>query len=231
MPRAGVILPSFVTDPDVTFAAAEIAVAAGVDGLFCYDHLWPMGHPERPALSAFATLSALSRRFPYVTVGPLVARVALFPDALFVRDLLTLATVANGRVIGALGVGDNKSAQENFGYGVGATPIGERRRRLLAVGETLKSEGVRVWVGGNGEEAAKLARAIDVTLNMWGVDAATLKSRAQTNSVTWAGLAPNDPHELIGDTASYIEVGAQWVIYGWPVTIDSLVTTVRHMSA
>ena len=49
--RTGVVLPTFRDTPDEAFAAAAQAVAAGVDGVFCYDHIWPLGQPERPALA------------------------------------------------------------------------------------------------------------------------------------------------------------------------------------
>ncbi len=63
MIRAGVVLPTFRDTPDDALAAADSAVAAGIDGLFCYDHIWPMGQPERPALAPFPLLGALAARF------------------------------------------------------------------------------------------------------------------------------------------------------------------------
>ena len=58
--RTGVVLPTFRDTPDAAFAAAAAAVEAGVDGLFCYDHIWPIGQPERPALAPFPLLGALA---------------------------------------------------------------------------------------------------------------------------------------------------------------------------
>ena len=54
------MLPTFRDTPDEAFAAATEAVAAGVDGVFCYDHIWPIGQPERPALAPFPILGALA---------------------------------------------------------------------------------------------------------------------------------------------------------------------------
>ena len=53
--------------------AAHRAFAAGVDGVFCYDHLWPLGQPDRPALAPFpilATLAASLRRSADPGGGP-----------------------------------------------------------------------------------------------------------------------------------------------------------------
>ncbi len=58
--RTGVVLPTFRDTPDEAFAAAAAAVAAGVDGVFCYDHIWPLGQPQRPALAPFPLLGALA---------------------------------------------------------------------------------------------------------------------------------------------------------------------------
>ena len=58
--RTGVVLPTFRDTPDEAFAAAAEAVAAGVDGVFCYDHIWPLGQPQRPALAPFPLLGALA---------------------------------------------------------------------------------------------------------------------------------------------------------------------------
>ena len=46
MIRTGVVLPTFRDTPDAAFAAAAEAVDAGIDGLFCYDHIWPLGHGD-----------------------------------------------------------------------------------------------------------------------------------------------------------------------------------------
>jgi hypothetical protein len=61
--RTGVVLPTFRETPDDALRAADDAVTAGVDGLFCYDHIWPMGQPDRPALAPFPVLGALATRF------------------------------------------------------------------------------------------------------------------------------------------------------------------------
>ncbi len=96
--RTGVVLPTFRDTPDAAFAAARDAVAAGVDGLFCYDHIWPIGQPERPALAPFPVLGALATMLgpsrdpgdpgegPYL--GPLVARIGLVPNDVLAAQFL-----------------------------------------------------------------------------------------------------------------------------------------------
>ena len=64
--KIGLTLPSFVTDPDVPLVVARAAEAAGLDGVFVYDHLFrraPSGvrRPRR---------FPKSRRFPQSRVCP-----------------------------------------------------------------------------------------------------------------------------------------------------------------
>jgi alkanesulfonate monooxygenase SsuD/methylene tetrahydromethanopterin reductase-like flavin-dependent oxidoreductase (luciferase family) len=107
--RTGLVLPTFGESPDDALAVAQEAWLAGVDGFFCYDHLWPMGQPERPALAPFPILAALADLLeprdgedgPFL--GTLVARVGLAPNDVLARQFVALANLAPGRVIAGLG--------------------------------------------------------------------------------------------------------------------------------
>src|SRR3954454_22909542 len=101
--RVGLVLPSFRDDADTGLSAAVAAEAAGLDGVFVYDHLFPMRSPQRPAISCFPLLGAVAASTEHVHVGPLVARVGLVPNAVLVNQLATLARVAPNRVIAAIG--------------------------------------------------------------------------------------------------------------------------------
>ena len=57
--RVGITLPQFRDEADSALDAARRAEALGIDGVFCFDHLWPMGQPGRPALSSGPLLGAL----------------------------------------------------------------------------------------------------------------------------------------------------------------------------
>ncbi len=56
------------------FAVAHRALAAGVDGVFCYDHLWPIGQPDRPALAPFPILATLAASVRQGRRAPAVGR-------------------------------------------------------------------------------------------------------------------------------------------------------------
>ena len=122
-------------------------MAVGVDGLFCYDHIWPMGQPDRPALAPFPILGALATRFaprdglagPFV--GSLVARVGLVPDDVLFEQFVALHRLAPGRVVAALGTGDHLSAAENRAYGIEYPPASARRTAMVALARRLRGRG------------------------------------------------------------------------------------------
>ena len=58
--KLGVVLPSFRPTAADALDVARQADDAGIDGVFCYDHLWPMGRPDRPALAPFPLLAAVA---------------------------------------------------------------------------------------------------------------------------------------------------------------------------
>ncbi len=109
---------------------ARRADELGIDGVFCYDHLWPMGQPDRPALAPFPVLGAVAATTARVAVGTLVARIGLVPEGVLESEFEALAAIAPGRVVAALGTGDRLSAEENRAYGIDFAPAGERRDAL-----------------------------------------------------------------------------------------------------
>ena len=127
--RLGVLLPTFRDDASDALDRARHASELGLDGVFAYDHLWPMGQPSRPALAPFPILAAVARRHADLVVGPLVARVGLVGTSHLVEQFRTLAALAPGRVIATLGSGDRLSADENRAYGL--SELGAHERRAL----------------------------------------------------------------------------------------------------
>ena len=70
--KIGVTLPQFADEADSALDAARRAESLGIDGVFCFDHLWPIGQPGRPALSSGPLLGALveiSGAAPVAKVG------------------------------------------------------------------------------------------------------------------------------------------------------------------
>ena len=201
--RLGVMLPTFSGDADHVLVAARAAAAGGLDGVFAFDHLWPIGRPGRPALWSFACLAAAAAVTERVSVGPLVARVGLLGDDDLIDAFHALVAIAGrARVIAALGTGDRDSAPENRAYGVPYPHAAERLAAVARVASRLCDEGVTTWVGGLSSGTAEVARAVGAARNLWGVDVATMAEAARAGEgvprATWSGqvLVGRDRAEL-----------------------------------
>jgi hypothetical protein len=234
--RTGVILPTFTETPHDALAAAATAAAAGVDGLFCYDHIWPMGQPQRPALAPFPVLGALAAQLRETgpRLGTLVARVGLVPDDVLTGQFLALAELAPGRVVAGLGTGDSLSKEENRAYGLAFPPAADRRAELVRVARRLVDAGLTVWVAGGPGARTQEARAAGTALNLWDVAPALVTERAtgpEAVEVTWAGPPPGATASLDDELAVLHAAGATWAVYGWPVDCEALVAAARATSS
>jgi len=239
--RTGVVLPTFRDRPDDAFAAATEAVAAGVDGLFCYDHIWPLGQRERPALAPFPVLGALATRLgppraegdgPFL--GTLVARVGLAPNAVLAAQFGALERLAPGRVIAGLGTGDRMSEEENRAYGIPFPPAAARRAQLVELGRELGASGLTVWVAGGTAGRTEEARAAGAVLNVWDAAPALVAERSSGPDgveVTWAGPPPTGSPPVAEMVRALHQAGATWVVFGWPVDVEALVAAARAVDA
>jgi len=193
---------------------AASAAASGVDGVFCYDHLWPMGDPTRPALAPFPLLGVIARRHPELVVSPLVARIGLVSDEVLLSQFAALDAIAPGRVLAALGTGDHLSAEENRAYGIEFAPASTRRASLERCAATLLERGTEVWIGGGAAATLKVAADLGCAVNLWGASPADVASQARSTRVTWAGLAPGGDDEIATLLAALELAGAAWAVVG-----------------
>jgi len=215
--KLGVLLPTFQDNADKALAVANDAYAAGIDGVFAYDHLFPIGSPERPTLAPLPTLAAIATRMP-LTVGTLVARVALVSPAQLIEQFMTIEAIAPGRVIAALGTGDKLSEPEHDAYGIEYPSEEERQGRLNEVAKSL-SPIMPVWIGAGATSTNAIARECGVALNFWGVSAQKVTDEAKVGEVTWGGMLEGD----IAGTLSALEAaGATWAVAGTPPPIDAM---------
>ncbi len=205
--KIGLLLPTFEVGARHALDVAAEAADAGLDGVFAYDHLWPMGSPTRPALAPFPVLAAVAARHE-ISVGPLVARVGLFGTAHLIETLTALEVIAPGRVIAALGTGDKLSAAENVAYGLPEYSANERREMLAATATTLKPL-MPVWIGAGAPATNELARSLGVTLNMWNATPADVAAASLEGPVSWAGPVPSD---LDATLDALDAAGATWAV-------------------
>lgn len=184
-------LPQFRSEAASALAVAARAEADGLDGVFVFDHLWPLGSPGRPALHGATLLAALAAVTGRVSVGSLVARVGVVDDDFLVQRIRTIQAVAGERLIAGLGTGDRANRAENEAYGVPYPPVAERLARMEACAAELRRAGIRTWIGGR-SEAVRRAAGRAGGWNCWGTDVETFSREAAVviESARSAGLAP-----------------------------------------
>jgi alkanesulfonate monooxygenase SsuD/methylene tetrahydromethanopterin reductase-like flavin-dependent oxidoreductase (luciferase family) len=227
--RVGVTLPTF-RDDTAALEAARAAEELGLDGVFVFDHIWPMGSRDRPALSAFPMLGAVASVTDRISFGPLVARIGLVPDAVLVAELASLAHMAPGRLIAGLGTGDAKSAAENEAYGIPPGPPDERRLALARCARQVIALGVPVWVGGGSLATTELAVDLgpQAAVNLWAGQASAVAALSARCEVTWGGPVAGDVPQIAMALTEMAQAGATWVVCAWPESLEA-VAEVAHM--
>jgi Luciferase-like monooxygenase len=237
-PRIGVLLPTFRDDPTGPLSIAAVAEAAGIDGVFVYDHLWPMGRPDRPALAPFPMLGALVAATDRISLGTLVARVGVVPDETLVSQFAALEYLAPGRVIAALGTGDHLSFNENRAYGVAVDPAVDRREAVGDCARSLLALGLTVWIGGTARRTVEVAERVGAVPNFWQSSPGRVAAQAARTEVTWAGMARSGgasaalgTSELYETAAPLAAAGASWLVFGWPIELDDLAAAAARLRA
>jgi hypothetical protein len=222
--RVGVLLPTFQDSPQRALATAHEAALLGLSGVFAYDHLWPMGSPTRPALAPFPLLARVGATQPSLMVGPLVARVGLLSTSTLIGEFESLALVAPGGVIAALGTGDRLSEAEDVAYGLPVRSASERRALLVeAIGE-LRGR-FEVWVGAGAADTNELARTASVTLNLWNQSPGAVRAAAAEGTVSWAGDPDEHLERQLDDLAG---AGATWAVLAPSVELQRLAAWVAR---
>src|SRR5262249_12336123 len=176
--RLGVTLPSFRDAPAPALAVATTAEAAGLDGVFAYDHLFRTA-PDgtlRPALELLALMGAVAAETHRIAIGSLVARATLRPPAVLAQGLDTGARSAGReRVLATIGSGDEESRDEMERFGLHYGTVSDRVQALRNTVETVRDRGYPVWVGGHDPAVRECAAAHADGWNRWGGSAAKFR--------------------------------------------------------
>jgi alkanesulfonate monooxygenase SsuD/methylene tetrahydromethanopterin reductase-like flavin-dependent oxidoreductase (luciferase family) len=199
--KLGLSLPMFTPDVGRPLTAAARAAAAGFDGVFAPDHLFPPGAPGRPALEPFAILAAVAACHPELSVGTLVSRASLRPAGILAKQAAALDQMSGGRGILGLGAGDSVSKAEHEAFGIPFPSVSDRiallaetvgAMRRLFVGEPweggphvppiagplLPPGHPEVWVGGRSRGVIAVAARSADAWNGWAMDAEGFEAAA-----------------------------------------------------
>lgn len=231
--RIGITLPSFHEDPDVPLTVARAAEAAGLDGVFVFDHLFRRAADgsRRPALEGTVLLGAIAAETEQVAVGTLVARATLRPAATLAAALDTAHRVSGGRLVAGFGSGDAESREENESFGL---PFGRTEDRVGALREavvTARDRGYPVWVGGSAPPVRAVAAEEADGWNRWGGtpgvfarQGAGVSARATRPgfALSWGGLVVTGADDAAAEEkAAHLGAGPA-VLVGGPERLASL---------
>jgi alkanesulfonate monooxygenase SsuD/methylene tetrahydromethanopterin reductase-like flavin-dependent oxidoreductase (luciferase family) len=186
--QVGTTLPQFTGDVDAAIRVAVHAEELGLDGVFVFNHLWPIGRPDGFVMECFTLLGALAQETGRIRLGTLVARIGLVPDAVLLNEFDTLQRMLGERLIAAVGSGDRLSAAENLAYGIEYPPAAERLAAVQVVARTLKQAGVETWVGGRSAAVRRIAAGSADALNVWDATPDEVAAEgAEVTRITWGG--------------------------------------------
>ena len=199
--------------------------------MFVFDHLWAIGNPEGPALSAFPLLGALGATLRRAAIGTLVARVGMVPDAMLVNQFQTLERiVGRERLIAGIGTGDRISAEENLAFGLDYPPADDRRAAVSRVGAALRDRGIEVWIGDGAAPTRKVAVEGGHVLNLWQrpVEAVAEVSSAGA-AVSWGGeIDRGDPEDHLRRLQ---EAGATWAVASFSPDVERIAQAAAAVGA
>ncbi len=231
--KIGITLPQFRDGAGEAVDAARAAESLALDGVFCFDHLWPQGRPDRPALSVFPLLGAVAASTDAITVGTLVARVGLVADQVLVAALRAASVISGGRLIAGLGTGDGKNRAENEAFGIPFESAAVRRQRMETVAGQLRHLGIPVWIGGGQPETVAVARRIGAAVNRWDPDPTRIGGPEDAGvEVTWGGPVGRTEAEVVRTLTTVAGTGATWAVCAWPHSLEAVAAaadTVRSL--
>ena len=245
--KIGLTLPSFTEDPDVPIRVAQAAEAAGVDGIFAYDHLFrltPDGE-MRPALECVALLGALAVETRTITIGTLVVRASLRPPPTLGAALDTVVRIAGPRLVVGIGAGDEESRREMETFGLPMGTEADRVERLRAAVQELAPRPYPTWVGGRAGHVGAVAAEYANGWNRWGADvdrftgeaaqvrdlADQLNPDASTFTMSWGGLVVlGGEDDAAREKAGRLEAGRSTIV-GGPQTVADAMMRYRDAGA
>ena len=196
--RLGLVLPVFTADIERPRAVA--AQAAGFEGVFAADHVFPPGAPDSLAVEAFSLLAAVAAANPGLGVGVLVTRASMRPVGILAKLAAGLDHVSGGRAVLGLGLGDASGRLEHEALRIAYPPIQERAvvleetclalRSLFAgraweggslvppvAGPILPLASPPVWIGGASDRVLGIAARAADGWNGWGLPAEGFAAR------------------------------------------------------
>jgi alkanesulfonate monooxygenase SsuD/methylene tetrahydromethanopterin reductase-like flavin-dependent oxidoreductase (luciferase family) len=124
--RFGLFLPPFAAFADARLVASlsTIAEDAGWDGVFLWDHM--LARPGMAVADPWVTMAAIAMATTRIRFGALVTPLPRRRPWVLARQMATLDQLADGRLIGGIGLGDDGWTEfSSFGEEVDPVARGE----------------------------------------------------------------------------------------------------------
>ncbi|HET8577656.1 MAG TPA: TIGR03560 family F420-dependent LLM class oxidoreductase [Methylomirabilota bacterium] len=122
------------------FRLARAAEDLGYDSLCRSDHLTGLaGHPQRPSLETWTSLTALALSTRRIRFGPLVSPMTFYHPARLAKMAVALDHLSDGRL--DLGIGAGWNVPEHTMFGVPFPPLTERLDRLECGARVIRALG------------------------------------------------------------------------------------------
>jgi alkanesulfonate monooxygenase SsuD/methylene tetrahydromethanopterin reductase-like flavin-dependent oxidoreductase (luciferase family) len=103
--KLGVTLPQFTGDAELFLDGARRAEHLGLDSVWVFDHLWPLGAKRRPILEGWTALASVASATERIGIGTMVTRSSLRNPAVLAAMAATVGALAPGRLTVGLGCG------------------------------------------------------------------------------------------------------------------------------
>ncbi len=220
--KFGLLAPGHIVSFDELHSYIKRAESIGIDGIFFFDHLWPHGHPEKPALDSLIASATVLNNSSTLFSGPIVLRVTARGVESSFSKLATLYKLYNARFLCSIGAGDKKSLPEDSFISATELTFENRIKALTELTERLKPNIPDLWLGGSGPLIQKLAHELDIGLNVWDKDIDFIKSISNAIKISWSGPFDSLTHSPITFLKSLVDLNVHWIIIGWPPDFKSL---------
>ena len=229
--RRGLYLAPFdeLADPRVLADLASHAEAHGWDGLFLWDRI---AYPPRgrAVADAWVALSAIASVTERLRIGPMITPLSRRRVHKVARETVTLDHLSRGRLTFGVGLG-NVDDLEPYGEVVDQ----RERARLLDDGlerltefwsgefqpRPVQRPRIPIWVAANWPHRRPIRRAVAWD-GLFPIDLPGPEGLAElAKEITEARAGNDESFDLVvetlpgGDTASWKEAGATWVLTGF----------------
>ncbi len=176
----GATLPQIKRSWNESKEAAIAFDTLGYDSAWVCDHVYGVPNPQLPILEAWSLISAIAAVTQKVQLGTLVTPPFFRNPAMLAKQVATIDTIANGRVIMGLGAGWFQPEFEAYG-----NPFPSLGQRMVALEE-----------------------AVQIMKGMWSEEKTTLEGKYfQVKEAICEPKPPRRPPILIGGTGEKVLMG------------------------